>query len=169
MCDRNQVSVSGTETKVQFWYQYWSQKFFFRNRNSFFQHFKTFLMFFCFLGGYKFLKAWNWTQIFKNNLKILNIWQPIWFKGFFYDWKIQGMSCEGACKIHSGKCAGGACMRPFFGRAVCNHTFAHFLGQNCQKMLHFRTSFPVLKRPFLFWIILFCFRTSCSVLEHTKP
>ena len=44
-------------------------------------------MFFCFLGGYKFLKAWNWTQIFKNNLKILNIWQQIWFKGPFYDWK----------------------------------------------------------------------------------
>ena len=46
------------------------------------------------------------------------------------------------------------------------HLFAHFLGQNCQKMLHYRTSFPVLEHLFLFWIILFCFRTSYSILEH---
>ena len=81
----NQVSVSRTETKVQFRYRYWSQ-FFFQNWD-FFQIISNFLMLFCFLGGYKFLKAWNWTQIFKNNLKILNIWQQIWFKGPFYDWK----------------------------------------------------------------------------------
>jgi hypothetical protein len=61
--NRNQVSVSGTETKVQFWYQYRSRNFFQTNSN--------FLMFYSLLGGYKFLKAWNWTQIFKNNLKIL--------------------------------------------------------------------------------------------------
>ena len=44
-------------------------------------------MYFCFLGEYKFLKTWNWTQIFKSYLKILKIWQQIWFKGLFYDWK----------------------------------------------------------------------------------
>ena len=76
-----------------------------------------------------------------------------------------GRTC--ACEIHSGKCAGCACVRPFFGHAMCDRTFAHFLGKNCQKMLHFRTSFPVLEHLFLFWIILFCFRTSYSVLEHT--
>ena len=37
-----------------------------------------------------------------------------------------------ACEIHFGKCAGCACVRPFFGRAMCDRTFAHFLGQNCQ-------------------------------------
>ena len=58
-CDRNQVSVSGTETKVQFRYRYRSRIFFFRNRNFFFQNFSNFLMFFCFLRGYRFLKAWN--------------------------------------------------------------------------------------------------------------
>ena len=58
--DWNQVSVSGTET-------------------FFLQSFSNILMFFCFLWGYKFLKAWNWTQIFKNNLKIFNIWQQIWY------------------------------------------------------------------------------------------
>ena len=49
----------------------------------------------------------------------------------------QSMSCEGACEIHSGQCAGCACVRPFFGRAMCDRTFAHFLGQNCHKMLLF--------------------------------
>ena len=72
-----------------------------------------------------------------------------------------GRTC--ACEIHSGKCAGCACVRPFFGRAMCDRTFAHFLGQNCQKMLHFRTSFPVLEHLFLFWIILFCFRTHLTI------
>ena len=85
VCDRNQVSVSRTETKVKFWCR--SQKVFFRNQNFSFQNFSNLLMFFCFLGGYKFLKAWNWTQIFKNNLKISNIWQRVLFKGPFYGWK----------------------------------------------------------------------------------
>ena len=80
-----------------------------------------------------------------------------------------GRMCAGACEIHSGKRAVCACVQPFFGRAMCDCTFAHFLGQNCQKMLPFRTSFPALERLFLFWIILICFRTSYSVLEHTKP
>ena len=58
--NRNQglISVSVTELNL-----------FFLNRNFFFQSFSNFLMFFCFLGGYRFLKAWNWTQIFKKNLK----------------------------------------------------------------------------------------------------
>ena len=50
---------------------------------------------------------------------------------------ICGRTCACACKIHSLKCAGCACVRPFFGRAVCDCTFAHFLRQNCQKMLLF--------------------------------
>ena len=32
--------------------------------------FSNFVMFFLFLVGYEFLKAWNWTLLFKNNLKI---------------------------------------------------------------------------------------------------
>ena len=79
---------------------------------------------------------------------------------------MSGCTYACACEIHSGKCAGCVCVRLFFGRAMCDHTFAHFLGQNCQKMLHFRTSFTVLEHLFLFWIILFCFRTSYSVLQH---
>ncbi len=80
-----------------------------------------------------------------------------------------GRTCACACEIHSGKCAKCACVRPFFRRAMCDHTFAHFLGLNCQKMLLFvlktRMSYSILEHPFLFWIILFCFRTSYSVLN----
>ena len=46
-----------------------------------------------------------------------------------------GRTCACACKIHSGKCAGCVRVRPFFGRAMCDHTFAHFLGQNCHKIV----------------------------------
>jgi hypothetical protein len=35
VCNRNQVSVSGTKTKVQLWYRYRSRKFLFQNRNFF--------------------------------------------------------------------------------------------------------------------------------------
>ena len=68
---------------------------------------------------------------------------------------------------------------------ACDPTFAHFLGQNCQKMLLFvlkiilelnRMSYPVLERPFLLCNVLSCFgsysvlcKTSYSVLEHPKP
>ena len=60
-------------TKARFWY--------FVNRN--------FLKFFSFFlpGGHKFWKPWNWTEIFKNNQKILNVWQQVWFKEPFYDSK----------------------------------------------------------------------------------
>ena len=61
-----------------------------------------------------------------------------------------GRTCACACEIHSGKCAECACVRPFFGRAMCDrilHTFAHFLGQKvafflpfCSKNVHDRTS-----------------------------
>ena len=42
--------------------------------------------------------------------------------------KDQGMSCEGACacEIHSGKCAGCARVRHFFGCAMCDRAFALF-------------------------------------------
>jgi hypothetical protein len=46
-----------------------SQKFFSKTETFFFQNFSNFLMFFSFLEEYKFLKTWNWTQIFKHNLK----------------------------------------------------------------------------------------------------
>ena len=49
----------------------------------------------------------------------------------------QGMRCEGACKIHSEKCAGCACVRLVLWRAMCDRTFAHFLEQNDQIMLFF--------------------------------
>ena len=38
--DQNQVSVSGTETKVQFRYLYQSRNFFFQNQNFFFFFFR---------------------------------------------------------------------------------------------------------------------------------
>ena len=47
--------------------------------------FEIFLTFFCW--GHKFYKAWNWTEIFKNNQKILNFWQQVWFKEPFYNSK----------------------------------------------------------------------------------
>ena len=37
-------------------------------------------MFSHFLGRFKF---WKWTQIYKNNLKIFDIWQQVWFQGPF--------------------------------------------------------------------------------------
>ena len=70
---------------------------------------------------------------------------------------MQGMSCEGACacEIHSEKCARCACVWLIFGRAMCDHTLAHFLEQNRQEMAFFcfkncsRMSFSVLEHPFL--------------------
>ena len=66
----------------------------------------------------------------------------------------QGMSCEGAC--------GHAHMRFAFARvrvraksilksvrAMCDHIFAPFLEQNCQKMLLFALK-TVLERPIFF-------------------
>ena len=53
VCDRNQVLVSGTETKVQFWYR--SQFFFL----IFFFKLRFFLISSHFLRGYKFLWAWK--------------------------------------------------------------------------------------------------------------
>ena len=85
--NRFQVLVLRTKIKVRFRYRYQSLISFYRNKNFSFQFFSNFLMSFCFVGGFKFLKAWDWTQIFKNNQKILNIWQQIWFEGPFYDWK----------------------------------------------------------------------------------
>ena len=42
----------------------------------FIYYFSNFLIFFCFLGGYKSLKAWNRTQIFKNDLENLEYLVP---------------------------------------------------------------------------------------------
>ena len=39
---------------------------------------------------------------------------------------IRGRKLAFACEIHFGKYAGFACVRPFFGRAMCDRTFAHF-------------------------------------------
>ena len=50
----------------------------------------------------------------------------------------------------------GMCVRAArFGRAMCDHTFAHFFELNCQKNATFSlkncsgTSYPVLEHPFL--------------------
>ena len=51
VCDQNQVSVSGTETKVQIGYRYRSWFFFPKPK---LQSFSNILMFFCFLWGYNF-------------------------------------------------------------------------------------------------------------------
>ena len=64
---------------------------------------------------------------------------------------MQDMSCEGACAHAHVGCAVARVRAksiltsvrdvrvcgPFFGRAMCDHTFEHFLGQTCQKMLLF--------------------------------
>ena len=44
-------------------------------------------------------------------------------------------------------CVRCACVRLVFGRAMCDCTFAHFFEQK-DKILHLRTSFPVLECPF---------------------
>ena len=53
-------------------------------------------MFFCLLGGYKFLKL----EIEQNNLKIFNMWQQIWY----YDGKIP---CTIGSQMFSLKCGFG--------------------------------------------------------------
>ena len=77
VCDRTHVSVSGTETKVQFWYQYWSQNFSFRN---FFFHKRflknqIFVMFSHFLGNTDFYKLQKKIKKFgfMSPLKMENI------------------------------------------------------------------------------------------------
>lgn len=83
------VLVSGTETIVKFWYRsgnFYCQKFIL----IFFQTYSQFPpLFSAFLGNMSSLlwKAWIWTQIHKNNLKIFNIWQEIWFYRQFHNGK----------------------------------------------------------------------------------
>ena len=84
------VLVSGTETIVKFWY---------RSRNFFCQNFFLVFLFKLILNfplsfqipkelGVSLLwKVWIWTQIYKNNLEISNIWQEIWFKRQLYNGK----------------------------------------------------------------------------------
>ena len=89
------------------------------------------------------------------------------------------MSCEGACAHAHVRCAVTrvrvraksilesvrdvrAC-GPFMGvrcAIALLHLFAHFFGTKLPVILCFRTFFPTLEHPFLFWIILFYFRTS---------
>ena len=73
--DRNQDSLSGTETKVQFRYRYWSRNFIQflepnkkRKKRKKNPHF---------LGNTIFEKP-EIEQIYKNNLKVFNSWQQIW-------------------------------------------------------------------------------------------
>ena len=70
-------------------------------------------------------------------------------------------------------CVVYACVRLVFGRAMCDHTFAHFLEQKQpnnaiigQRIFTFRKSYPILEHHFLFLNIISCFRTSFSVLER---
>ena len=86
---------------------------------------------------------------------------------------LQGMSCEGACAHAHVRCAvarvrvrAKSILKSVRDVRACGsflgvrcaiallHTFAHFLGQNCQKMLHSRTSFPILEHPILLWNII---------------
>ena len=66
-----------------------------------------------------------------------------------------------ACEIHFGKCAGCACVRPFFGRAMCDRTFAHFWNKIARKCY-------IFEHPFLLWNVLSCFELPYSVLDHPK-
>ena len=77
--DWNQVTVSGTKIKVQFRYLYRSRFFFPKPKLKFSNFLKTlqvFLLFPTFRGDISFYKLENKP---KNNLKILQIWQQIWF------------------------------------------------------------------------------------------
>ena len=82
-----------------------------------------------------------------------------------------GRTCACACEIHSEKCVRCACVRLVFGRAMCDHTFAHFLEQNGQEVAFFclkncfRTSFSPLEHPFGFQTFFSALK--CSILlEH---
>ena len=62
-----------------------------------------------------------------------------------------------AWEIHSGDCVGCAWVRPFFGRAMCDRTIAHFFGTKLLENVtfynihsFFGTSFPVLDHLILF-------------------
>ena len=73
---RNQVLVTGTETKVQFRYQYRSLNFSFRNQNFFLKKIqKRFIFLSCF--------PTSWGDIdfidLKKDLEIFSVWQKIWF------------------------------------------------------------------------------------------
>ena len=61
-----------------------------------------------------------------------------------------GPTCACACEIHSGKCAECACVRPFLGLAMCDHTFAHFWDKIARKCY-------IFEDPFLLWNIFSCF------------
>jgi hypothetical protein len=54
----------------------------------FIQNFSNFIMFFCIFRGYEFLKTWNWTQIFKNELIFLIFGTKFGFRGPFMIEKI---------------------------------------------------------------------------------
>ena len=62
---------SATQTSFRYQYQIWAD---FRNRRFFSIFSPFFSIFFShFLGKYKFLKVWNWTEIFNNNLNNINV------------------------------------------------------------------------------------------------
>ena len=83
-------SYCGTEARFWYWEPKPRSNFGISIRADLFflkpKLFEIFLTFFCW--GHKFYKAWNWTEIFKNNQKILNVWQQVWFKEpfYFYYW-----------------------------------------------------------------------------------
>ena len=79
----------------------------------------------------------------------------------------QGMRCEGACKIHSLKCPGCACVELVFGSVMFDLTFTHFWNKIARKCYSI-TSYSVIEHLFLLVNIIFCFWTSYFVLEHPK-
>ena len=83
--DRNQVLVSGTETKVQFWYRCRSRIFFFWNRNFLFQIFLMFPHFF--LGDMSLkIKLENKPRSSKIIWKYLRFGSKFGFKALLW-WK----------------------------------------------------------------------------------
>ena len=62
---------------------------------------------------------------------------------------IRGRTCVCVQNPFWKVCGMCVCAALFWACYVRSH-FAHFLGQNCRKMVHFRTSFPALEHPILF-------------------
>ena len=83
-------------------------------------------------------------------------------------WKVCAM-CVRAARFQACHCH-----KSYIRRAICDHTFAHFLEQNSKKKPFFvlktivERPYPVLEHPFLLWYSLSCFRTSYIVSKQQQ-
>ena len=86
---------------------------------------KLSLMFFKKLSKFiQTLLSLNQTRVIDRTLSQTLFQAPL---PFYKVWVAMcGRTCACACEIHSGKCGVCACVRLFFGPAMCDHTFAHF-------------------------------------------